>query len=616
MCGITGYIGFNNPKILEATDLIKHRGPDSSGYLSYFSKDNLVSKSLETSSELFLKVYFGFRRLAIIDLNEISDQPFYLKEKNIGIIFNGEIYNHIELRKKLIDKGHHFISNSDTEVILNSYLEWGKDCVNLFRGMWAFSILDVNKKELFCSRDRFGIKPFYFASTKEDFYFGSEIKQLFKLGYPKSINENILRDYLDKSLIDHTNETFFKGVFNLQPGHNLTIYFTENSFNFKIAKYWDLNTKQEESSINNVNVAKEFKNVFEDSIQVHLRSDVEVGSCLSGGLDSSSIVCTAAKNNKEKIKVFNSRFEEKKFDESNYAQMVADKYDLKLHYCSLNPSDVLNQLDKILFHQDEPFTDFSIMAQWEVMKLANKNGIKVMLDGQGGDELLYGYRKYFAFYLKDLFKEKKYLAFIKELFYLLKANEINFFNKEGIFKYLKRNNKAKYLSKYALTLKESRSIGLNSVKSTKELSKNDIKYLSFPQLLRYEDRNSMAFSIEARVPIIDQKVVEYLYSLPSNKLINAGFSKSVLRDAMKNILPDEIRERKSKLGFSTPQSDWLTSNIELKTFFTDYFSKMKNPYLDNKYIYKEFKKYPNSKLFSTDFSKFLIFDKWYNLNFK
>ena len=259
-----------------------------------------MSKSLETSSELFLKVYFGFRRLAIIDLNEISDQPFYLIEKNIGIIFNGEIYNHIELRKELIDKGHHFISNSDTEVILNSYLEWGKDCVNLFRGMWAFSILDVNKKELFCSRDRFGIKPFYFASTKEDFYFGSEIKQLFKLGYPKSINENNLRDYLDKSLIDHTNETFFKGVFNLQSGHNLTISFTETSFNFKISKYWDLETIKEESSINNINVAKEFKNVFEDSIQVHLRSDVVVGSCLSGGLDSSSIYVQPLKIIKKK----------------------------------------------------------------------------------------------------------------------------------------------------------------------------------------------------------------------------------------------------------------------------------------------------------------------------
>tara|TARA_B100000963_G_scaffold239902_1_gene209846 strand:+ start:14842 stop:16692 length:1851 start_codon:yes stop_codon:yes gene_type:complete len=616
MCGITGYIGFNNPKIVEATDLIKHRGPDSSGYLSYFSKDNLVINSSETVSDSFLRIYFGFRRLAIIDLNEISNQPFYLPEKNIGIIFNGEIYNHNELRNELISKKYRFISKSDTEVIINAYLEWGKDCVNHLRGMWAFSILDINRKEVFCSRDRFGIKPFYYSSTKEDFYFGSEIKQLFKLGFSKSINENVIRDYLDKSLIDHTNESFFKGVYNLQPGHNLTISFTETSFSFKINKYWDLNTPKKQNSLNNITIANEFKKIFEESIQFHLRSDVEVGSCLSGGLDSSSIVSTAAKNNKEKIKVFNSRFDEKKFDESNYAKMVADKYDLKLHYCSLSPSGVLSQLDKVIFHQDEPFTDFSIMAQWEVMKLANMNGIKVMLDGQGGDELLYGYRKYFAFYIKDLFKEKKYISCLKELYHLLKSTEINFFNKEGIFKYLKRNNKAKYLSEYALSLKEARSIGLNSVKSTKELSKNDIKYLSFPQLLRYEDRNSMAFSIEARVPFVDNKVVEYLYSLPSNQLINSGYTKSVLRDAMENILPEEIRKRRSKLGFSTPQSDWLMSNLELKTFFTSYFSKMNNPYLNNRYIYEEFKKYPKSKLFSTDFSKFLIFDKWYNFNFK
>ena len=615
MCGIFGYIGNENINVKKGVDVIKHRGPDAEGFFSYRVNDNASFDNIVEYDEDVSRVYFGFRRLAIIDINSTANQPMSRKDLGLCIVFNGEIYNYIEIRQELESNGYSFSTNSDTEVIICAYHFWNDECLNKFNGMWAFSILDQINNKIFCARDRFGVKPFYYFQDESQIIFCSEIKQIFQLDIEKEINENVIRDYLEKSLVDHTNETFYKNVYSLLGGNKFTIDLNKIE-KIKPIEWYKVSVNKNISGVKQ-NIQK-FRNIFESSIKLRFRSDVPVGSCLSGGLDSSSIVSYSAslfKNNE--INVFNAGFKEKKFDESYYANLVSNKFqNVKMNSCTLNSNNISNLLEDVIYHQDEPFTDFGILSQWEVMKSANKKRITVLLDGQGGDEILAGYRKYYAFYLKELIINFKWITFINELYFLIKNKQFNFFDLEGILRYSVGSNSKKALSDKTNNLKSTVKIGLTSANGILDKSLQDIKYFSFPPLLRYEDRNSMAFSIETRVPFMDYRLVEFCLSLPTNQKIKGGYTKYILRESMRDILPDEIRKRISKLGFSTPQSVWLNSNLELKEYFGNYFKNMKNPYLNNKYIHNDFLNYPNSKLTSTEFSKFLIFDQWYRMNFK
>jgi asparagine synthase (glutamine-hydrolysing) len=616
MCGIFGYIGKLNIDVKSAVDEIIHRGPDGEGLFTYDIRNEIKYNYQEQLNEGTDRVYLGFRRLAIIDISSESDQPFSRLDLGLTIVFNGEIYNYIELREELILKGYSFNTVSDTEVLLCAFHCWGESCLDKFNGMWAFSILDVVNRRLFCSRDRFGVKPFYYFQDKNQIIFGSEIKQFFKVGVNRVINENVLWDFLDKSLVDHTNETFFKDIYALKGGEYFFIDVDNYEINIEPVRWYTLKTKVSKSS--DIKDSKlNFLKILEDSIKLRFRSDVSVGSCLSGGLDSSSIVSFAAKIFDQKdILVYNAKFNEFEFDESYYANLVIEKYrNTHIHFCSLTPSQIISQLQKVIYHQDEPFADFGILSQWEVMKLAKFNKTTVLLDGQGGDEILAGYRKYYAFYLKELFNDGKYFSFLKELFYLLKNRSFNFFDMEGIKRYLKTNSYNPGINRKKLLKPFNSQITFSSCRNIIEKSISDFDNFSIPALLRYEDRNSMAFSIEARVPMLDYRLVEYAISLPSKLKINNGFTKAILRDSMLGILPEKIRLRISKLGFSTPQSVWLHKDPDLNNYFRDYFKNMKNPYLNNEFIYNDFKNYPKSKLTSTEFSKYLIFDLWYTMNF-
>jgi asparagine synthase (glutamine-hydrolysing) len=424
----------------------------------------------------------------------------------------------------------------------------------------------------------------------------------------------VIRDYLEKSLVDHTSETFYKGVYPLLGGHMFTVDLN-NIKTIEPKEWYKLKlTKNSMKFSENIHI---FKKLFKKSLEFRFRSDVPVGACLSGGLDSSSIVSYSANiYNQIDINVFNARFKEKEYDESYFADLVVDKYDnVLMNSCSLKSGQISVLLTKVLYHQDEPFSDFGIFSQWEVMKSANEKGIPVLLDGQGGDELLAGYRKYYAFYLKELLSNLRFFTFFKELFFLIKNKQFNFFDKEGIKRYLNFSVSNKALSKKTLNLNSEIDFGLGSSKSLVDSSIQDIKYFSFPPLLRYEDRNSMAFSIETRVPFMDYQLVEFSLGLPAECKIKNGYTKYILRESMIGILPEEIRKRISKLGFSTPQAEWLNKNVELREYFMHYFKKMNNPYLNNEFILNDFINYPNSKLSSTEFSKYLIFDFWYQINF-
>lgn len=619
MCGIFGYVGNNVVQLKKCTDIIDYRGPDAEGFLWF----NPESRQTENNSDVLwnsdktFKVAFGFRRLAIIDLVEASNQPLFSSDRKYAIIFNGEIYNYLEIRKELEQAGHVFKTHSDTEVIIEAYRAFGVDCVNKFNGMWALAILDFEKNKIFCSRDRFGVKPFYYHKTAENFTFASEIKQFWPAGLKREINENIIGDFLGKNIINHTEETFFKDIFQLMPGHNIYLTFNENKIvSFEIKKFWQLKVNPS-LKIENFDEAKEkYLTLLKDSINLRFRSDVPVGSCLSGGLDSSTIVSLAAELQKGKIITFSSIFEKNpKFDEKEFMDMVFhnNKF-ITPFFCSTNSEQIIHEMDNLIWHQDEPFPTFSILAQWNVMKLAKENGVIVLLDGQGGDEFLGGYRKYYAFYLKECWQNLHFGKFFSGIFYLLKNTEFDFFNSEGWRRYLGLKQNVTVLSKAGKQLKKSANIGLNSVKTMKDKFLDDIEKFSLPPLLRYEDRNSMAFSIESRVPFLDYKLASFIISQPTEHIISKGYTKYILREATKGILPEKIRLRINKLGFATPQSEWMSEPL-IKDYFKSYFLKMDSPYLNRQAIYEDFLSYPNSKLDSFDFSRYLIFDRWYQLNF-
>jgi asparagine synthase (glutamine-hydrolysing) len=617
MCGIFGYLGNRFIDVKSAVDVIKHRGPDGEGFYTYDCVSRKSYTSIVDIQDPQRRVYFGFRRLAIIDLESHSDQPFSREDLKLTIVFNGEIYNFLELKEILIKNGYSFTTKSDTEVLLCAYHFWGEDCLNYFNGMWAFSIIDRRKNIIFCARDRFGVKPFYYSFINNEFAFCSEIKQLFQIGVKREINEDVIRDYLEHGLVDHTYQTFYNKVYQLRGGYKIEISLEDKEISLKPERWYTKLDDLSESVLDNSSAEEIFLENFKNSISLRFRSDVPVGACLSGGLDSSAIVSLSASlfKNKE-IKTFNATFKEKQFDESHYADMVGQIYpNVNIKKVTLDYDNILQKLNEVLYHQDEPFMTFSLLSQWEVMRKAKSERVVVLLDGQGGDEILAGYRKYYAFYLKELFKSKKLFLFCKEVMYLLKNRDFSFFDKFGIFRYLNIGNSNKALSAKTLNLNCDFKFGFSNIKDIKECSKADIFYYSYPALLRYEDRNSMAFSLEARVPFMDFQLVEFMLSLPSKYKIRNGYTKWILRETMKGILPEKIRTRISKLGFSTPQEVWLGEDNSLRTFFLDYFQEMKNPYLNNEYIFNDFKKYPNSKLNSTEFSKYLIFDIWYKTNF-
>ena len=614
MCGIFGYIGKENINLKGATDIIAHRGPDAEGFLQYYPKSgNIIRNEHLEVNPGEQRILFGFRRLSIIDLNEHANQPFSDPSEKYHLIFNGEIYNYIEIRKELEALDYQFRTQSDTEVLLNAYICWGKACVQKFNGMWAFCIMDLKEKKLFCARDRFGIKPLYYYKDK-GFYIASEIKQFFKTGLTKNINPNLIRDLLDKLILDHTDQTFFQGVMQLPAGHYLEIPL-DSIDHYAIAPYWTLEKNNEYEGISYQEGKKVFKELFFDSIKLRFRSDVAVGSCLSGGLDSSSIVSVASTLFDFPIKTFTSRFDIAAYDETKYAKLLPEKYsNISPQYCQLTERKFEEDIDKVLFHQDEPFAGMGVMAQWEVMKLANAHQVPVLLDGQGGDELLAGYRKFYAFYLKEKILKGQFKRFTKEFFYLLKNKEFNFFDIQQIKRYLGNTPKLDFYSEEGKGLMSTANIGLRAANDMNQRTKLDVERFSYPVLLRYEDRNSMAFSIETRVPFMDYRLVEFLYNTSSDFKIRNGFTKAILRDSLNGTLPTAIKNRINKLGFATPQDIWMGTT--LKPYFRNYFDKMNNPWLDNNKIAQVFKHYEiKSSIPSSVFFTIFCFDKWYQSHF-
>ena len=418
MCGITGVYSFKGTVdpmcIKRMTDLLRHRGPDDEGFLAVDSASGKVFSLIGSESKIQglriedfnepADLFLGHRRLSIIDLSSAGHQPMCNEDGSLWIVYNGEIYNYLEIRKELVSLGHRFNSYTDTEVILHAYEEWGADCLSRFNGMWAFAIVDLKKKRIFCARDRAGVKPFYYVYDGKRFCFASEIKAILKMDhFSVEPNEQIIADYLFGGLIDHTRETFFKGIYQLRPGEYLLI---ENN-GLTTKPYWDIEPN-EAHFVQEDDYTASFYELLEDSIRLRLRTDVPIGTCLSGGLDSSSIVCLANRlmfNGQsidprlvgERQKTFSSCFEDPVYDERKFIELVIDRTGAEKNYVFPQAEALFEDLTKLIWHQDEPFGSITIYAHWNVIRLARKRGVTVLLNGQGADELLAGYLPSFYF---------------------------------------------------------------------------------------------------------------------------------------------------------------------------------------------------------------------------
>jgi asparagine synthase (glutamine-hydrolysing) len=552
MCGICGIVSKSNKSISRneierINNLITHRGPDFGG--------------IYLGSNFAL----GNRRLKIIDLSDNANQPMsYLNKYNIT--YNGEIYNYIEIRDILKNKGYSFSTQSDTEVILAAYDYYGSVCVTKFNGMWAFALYDKGKNLIFCSRDRFGVKPFYYCDNHERFIFGSEIKQL--LGYQDQIkiNHRVLMDYLITAYEEHTNETFIQNIQKLEQSHNLIYDLHNNSILIK--RYYEIQIDKDISNLSESDSINLYKNALYDSVKLRLRSDVKVGTCLSGGIDSSSVATIGStlyrKSSLNEFTSITAKSSEMKFDESSFAENVARNANLNWNVIKPSTTDFLETVDKIITLQEEPFGSPSVLMQYLVFKKAKELGCIVMLDGQGGDETLLGYERYYPAYLMS----QNFSGRISNFFH---SSENSGLSKRDLFLYMfyftiPSVRLARLRNKFPFVQKDY--FNLISYSNLKESSKNyndiinlqklELMRLQLPHLLKYEDRNSMHHSIETRLPFIDFRLVEIALSINNSFKIKDGWTKYILRKSIEDIVPKEIAWRKNKIGFNAPEKTWMS----------------------------------------------------------
>lgn len=584
MCGIVGFQGIANdsrlPIIKNMMKVIAHRGPDANG------------------TEIIDNVTFGHQRLSIIDI-EHGKQPMQSEDGRYTLILNGEIYNYLELRQQLIFKGYRFKTFSDTEVLLNLYIEYKSDVVNYLNGMFAFSVYDKLEKTLFLARDHFGIKPLYYSEGNGHFVFGSEIKAL--LQHPEveaRPDQDSLYEYLTFQMV-LKKHTLFNKIHKLEPA---TYILVKDSKIIEKKNYWNLSYE-----VDHDKTAEQFNDelllLLENSMSIQVRSDVPVGAYLSGGLDSSTVAVLASKSYPGEMKTFTGGFKDSKlYDESNYARIVSDYISSDHHEIFPDSKSFQDTFEKLVYHMDEPSAGPGIFPQYMVSKLASEH-VKVVLGGQGGDEIFGGYARYAVAYLEQCIKGAIFetqeegqhvvtlnsiipnLSMLKQYVPLIKAQFSN-----GLFdsmdkRYYQMIDRSPSLSKlyqsdFLNQRKEDQifdkfSQVFNKIDSPSYFNKMtnyDMKTL-LPALLHVEDRVSMAVSLESRVPLLDKRIAELSAKMPPKMKFAGGKTKYMLHKTVKNVLPKQVIERKDKMGFPVPLNEWMAG--PLKEYVLDIFSSQK-----------------------------------------
>ncbi len=588
MCGICGIVALNGERSFSREDLqamanaIRHRGPDDQG--------ELISGP----------VGLGFRRLSIIDLGG-GHQPMANEDGTVWIVFNGEIYNHAQLRPELERRGHRYATTSDTETIVHLYEEFGEDCVKQLRGMFGFAIWDIPRKRIFCARDRLGIKPFYYTISGGNFAFGSEIKALFELpGIRAALNRKSLPEFFALGYLS-AEETMFENVRKLMPGHRLTLDLTGGAARPKIEQYWDLDISRAAQPRTEAEYIAQFRELFEDTVRLHLMSDVPLGVFLSGGLDSSAIAAVMSSLRRDRIQTFSVGYAEDEFSELPYARIVAKHVGAEYNEVILGPNDFFSSLPNLIWHEDEPLVWPSSVALHFVSKLASEK-VKVVLTGEGGDEIFAGYLKYRVTLwnmsggpayrkftpaalqnlirntlgsnlLPDAVRRKLRHSF---LYYPARFEKIYFDNFYSVFP---QDEQSRMLTPDLIEELRGSDAYANSMHFLlpegggrtllDRLLYLDIKtYLV--ELLMKQDQMSMSTSLESRVPFLDHQLVEFAMGIPAQHKVRYASGKHLLKQSMVGRLPNEILYRNKK-GFPTPIKPWLRNQLfdKLSTILTD-----------------------------------------------
>lgn len=551
MCGICGIIRFDlgvvdRDSIGRMNDIAAHRGPDGEGVF------------------LAPGLGLGHRRLAILDLNPRGRQPMSWDGGRFQIVFNGEVYNYLEIRAELESLGKTFSTGTDTEVILAAYATWGEACLNRFNGMWAFAIFDSEKQTVFLARDRFGVKPLYYTETAEGMSFASEIKQLLPQLPRIRADHDIVLEWLLTGFEDHRSQTPFAGVLSLPASHSMHVDLRSGERRLK--RWYQLRQDRSIADLGESQSIDYLRSLLTDAVKLRLRSDVQVGTCLSGGLDSSVTSVLASRLYRQhtgrRFLGIHARATEANIDESRWARMIADSANIDLVVVTPSTQDFLDTIDDVMWTQEEPFGSASMFMGWHVFRAARQHGCPVMLNGQGGDEVLLGYERYFSAASREL----PFWRAALDAWYESRRSRLTFWDalryKIYFLSPTVRIARLKSRSYLRSSMQERADVAFvkrsaEAFNKISELQRFEIETVQLPHLLRYEDRNSMRHGIETRLPFLDYRVVEAGLSMPTNLKLRAGWTKWVLRRATSEFLPPSVVWRTDKVGFEAPMQTWL-----------------------------------------------------------
>ncbi|MCC6680082.1 MAG: asparagine synthase (glutamine-hydrolyzing) [Phycisphaeraceae bacterium] len=583
MCGIAGILRQGGPdpadagRIQRMTARMIHRGPDDFGHLLLDSRSgrHLLAQTLPQRAAEAADVCLGSRRLAILDLSEHGRMPMADPAEQCFITYNGEIYNYLELRRELQQLGHHFVTETDTEVVLHAYLQWGDQCVCRFNGMWAFALWDQRQRRLFCSRDRFGVKPFYYMLSDEAFIFASEVKAILPaLPDRPRPNERVIHQFLVDRLQYHDRETFFDGILRLPPAHNLSL----KDGRAQLQRYWDYDTISHHYDL--ADPAATLRDLLDEATAIRLRSDVPTGLALSGGLDSTSVLsCMKKHRPQQHFHAFSARFTGSRFDESPYTQQAAEHFGVQLHWIDYDADRFVDDLRDVIWHLDFPMLNYQPLAIMQVMRRA-KQQVTVMLEGQGSDEILAGYQeRYFVPHVLD------------ELGRALRSADVT--AARGAWRTCRaiaqRYGRTPFLHGAARLCGPLEKLRLARRLPRCGLARDFIAAHGGPQrrnwprvtgdrlndamrdehartylpwILAQGDAISMAASVESRMPFMDYRLVEFAFRLSSEMKMRNGVTKLLLRQATGERLPPAILARQDKIGFIAPAEQWIAATLD------------------------------------------------------
>jgi asparagine synthase (glutamine-hydrolysing) len=645
MCGLsaifsqTGYVGYS---IQSLNGAIKHRGPDGEGFcfsshgmaINTFGDDTpqdtidalQLTRASTLNNESF-NAMLGHRRLSIVDTSWRGHQPMMSCCGLYSIIYNGEIYNSDELMVELEVHGYSFVSHSDTEVVLTAFIQWGKNCLEKFNGMFSFIIFNHQTNQVFLARDRYGVKPLYYYYLNDNsIAFASEIKQFSKLEcWSAVLNRSKAIDYLNWGQTDHTSETLFEGVYQVPAGHFYEFNVSSVPERLDFTSWYSIDLSRSSKTYDKA--VEIFTETFLSSVQYCLKADVPIGTCLSGGLDSSSIACTINRliDDDQMQVTFSSCSSDKKYDESEYVQAVLDKCkNIHPHMIEVNHDDFWSELDDLIYHHDEPFLSPSVYAEWCVFREVSKTNVKVTLDGHGADEILIGYYTFFGPYLSGLLRSFRFLEYAKAVFSIrsmhgyslgrLMAMSIRSFLPHTIKQYsLKLLNRPTAISDWInkLALDVPISDICMSDDNIENVSLDQLLRFSVPKQLKWCDRDSMAHSIESRVPFLDYRLVDLLFSLPEDYKLKRGLTKRILRDSLSGDIPAKVEKRINKMGFVTPGERWVLENPQrYKDKLIDAIEQS-GIMLNRDQCFKRFSKMIDGDIrFDNGFWRILFFAEW------